>query len=46
MFTDEDTKKMQDRYYAYYGWDDNGIPTEATLKALKLDYAMADVLKK
>jgi aldehyde:ferredoxin oxidoreductase len=46
MFTDEDTKKMQDSYYAYYGWDDNGIPTEATLKALKLDYAMADVLKK
>lgn len=46
VFTDADTKKMQDDYYAYYGWDENGIPTEETLKKLKLDFAMADVLKK
>jgi aldehyde:ferredoxin oxidoreductase len=45
-FTAEDTKKMQDDYYAYYGWDDNGIPTAATLKDLDLDFAAADVLKK
>jgi aldehyde:ferredoxin oxidoreductase len=46
VFTEADTKKMQDDYYAYYGWDENGIPTEETLKKLKLDFAMADVLKK
>ena len=45
IFTAEDTKKMQDDYYAYYGWDANGIPTPETLKSLKLDYAM-DVTKK
>ncbi len=46
VFTDADTKKMQDDYYAYYGWDENGIPTEETLKKLKLDFAVADVVKK
>jgi aldehyde:ferredoxin oxidoreductase len=46
VFTDEDTKKMQDDYYAYYGWDSNGIPTAETLKKLKLDYAIADITKK
>jgi aldehyde:ferredoxin oxidoreductase len=46
VFTEADTKKMQDDYYAYYGWDENGIPTEETLKKLKLDFVMADVLKK
>lgn len=46
VFTDEDTKKMQDDYYAYYGWDANGIPTEETLKKLKLDFAIQDVVKK
>jgi aldehyde:ferredoxin oxidoreductase len=45
VFTDEDTQKMQDSYYAYYGWDENGIPTEETLKKLKLDFAIADVIK-
>lgn len=46
VFTEEDTKKMQDDYYAYYGWDENGIPTEETLKKLKLDFTVADVVKK
>lgn len=46
IFSDEDTKKMQDDYYAYYGWDANGIPTEETLKRLKLDFAIQDVVKK
>jgi len=44
-FTDEDTKKMQDSYYAYYGGRER-IPTEETLKKLKLDFAIADVVKK
>jgi len=45
-FSEEDTKKMQDAYYAYFGWDANGIPTEETLKKLGLEYAIADVVKK
>ena len=45
-FTEEDTKKMQDAYYAYFGWDANGIPTEASLKAYGLDFTVADVVKK
>ncbi len=46
VFTDADTKKMQEDYYAYYGWDENGIPTEDKLKKLKLDFTIADVRKK
>ena len=46
VFTEEDTKKMQDAYYAYYGWDDNGIPTEACLKACGLEFTIKDVVKK
>ena len=34
-------KKMQDEYYAYFGWDDNGIPTEETLKELGLEFAIS-----
>ncbi|MDR1855956.1 MAG: aldehyde ferredoxin oxidoreductase family protein [Desulfovibrio sp.] len=45
-FSEEDTKKMQDEYYAYYGWDDDGIPTEATLTQLGLGYAIKDIKKK
>ena len=44
--SEEDTKKMQDAYYAYFGWDANGIPTEDTLKKLGLEYAVADVIKR
>jgi aldehyde:ferredoxin oxidoreductase len=44
-FSEEDTRKMQNDYYAYYGWDDNGIPTKATLEKLGLGYAVADVVK-
>jgi aldehyde:ferredoxin oxidoreductase len=43
LFTAEDEKKMQDAYYKYYGWDDNGIPTEETLKTLGLEYLVDDV---
>ena len=45
-FSEEDTKKMQDAYYAYYGWDDNGIPTEASLKSYGLEFTIKDVVKK
>jgi aldehyde:ferredoxin oxidoreductase len=34
---------MHDAYYKYYGWDDNGIPTEETLKSLGLEYLVDDV---
>lgn len=43
VFSPAEMKKMQDDYYAYFGWDSNGIPTEATLKDLKLDFLVDDV---
>jgi len=43
IFTAEDTKKMQDEFYGFVGWDDKGVPTEATLKALGLEYLIDDV---
>ena len=43
MFTAEDTKKMQDEFYSFVGWDEQGIPTEATLKNLSLEYLIDDV---
>jgi aldehyde:ferredoxin oxidoreductase len=45
LFTAEDEKKMQEAYYKYFGWDDKGIPTEATLKSLDLEYLIEDVQK-
>lgn len=45
VFSSAEMKKVQDDYYAYFGWDENGIPTEATLKSLGLDYAI-DAMKK
>jgi aldehyde:ferredoxin oxidoreductase len=43
VFTSEDTKKMQDEFYSFVGWDEKGIPTEATLKNLGLEYLIDDV---
>ena len=43
-WTDEEVKKMQDDYYAYFGWDANGVPTEACLKEYGLDFC-ADSIK-
>ncbi|MBW2650200.1 MAG: aldehyde ferredoxin oxidoreductase family protein [Deltaproteobacteria bacterium] len=43
IFTAEDTKKMQEATYSYFGWDDNGIPTDKTLKAYDLEYLVDDV---
>ena len=45
-FSEEETKNMQDAYYAYFGWDANGIPTAETLKKLGLEYTIADIIKK
>ena len=30
-------KKMLDEYYQHHGWDENGVPTEETLKRLGID---------
>ncbi len=43
IFTEDDTKKMQEDYYAYFGWDSNGIPTDVTLKDLELDFLVDDI---
>ena len=40
----EEMKKMQDEYYAYFNWDDNGLPTDETMKKLGLEFAI-DQLK-
>ena len=29
-------KRMVDEYYSHHGWDENGNPTQATLKRLDL----------
>ncbi|MBQ9453614.1 MAG: hypothetical protein IJU65_10035 [Desulfovibrio sp.] len=42
-WTPEEVKKAQDEYYAYFGWDDNGVPTEACLKKLGLDFCMDSI---
>ena len=33
----EKFEKMLDEYYELHGWDENGVPTEKTLKKLSLD---------
>ncbi len=43
IFTDADQKDMETKTYGFFGWDDKGIPTEASLKAYGLDYLIADV---
>jgi aldehyde:ferredoxin oxidoreductase len=45
VYSAEDTKKMQDSVYEYFGWDGNGIPTEKTLNDLGLKFAVADMKK-
>lgn len=40
VVTPEEMKKMQDEYYAYFGWDENGLPTEKTLRELGLEFAI------
>jgi aldehyde:ferredoxin oxidoreductase len=43
IFTDADQKDMETKTYAFFGWDEKGIPTEAALKAYGMDYLIADV---
>ncbi len=43
IFTAEDTKKMQEATYSYFGWDEKGIPTDKSLKAYDLEYLIDDV---
>ena len=43
-WNDDEIKKMQDDYYAYFGWDSSGIPTEACLKEYGLDFC-SDCIK-
>lgn len=43
IWTPEDTKKMHEAVYGYYGWDAKGVPTDATLKTLGLDFLVADM---
>jgi aldehyde:ferredoxin oxidoreductase len=35
--------KLLDGYYKFKGWDDQGIPTKATLHGLNLDYVAEDL---
>ena len=39
VVTPEEMKKMQDDFYKFYGWGDDGIPTAETLKKLNLEFA-------
>ncbi len=43
VFPEEEVKKMQKDVFDYFGWDDNGIPTDDTLKNLGLDYTIKDM---
>lgn len=43
VFTEEDQKQRQADAYKFLGWDDKGIPTEATLKAYGLEFLIDDV---
>ncbi len=38
--------KLMDEYYKYRGWNNDGIPTEETLKRLGLDYVYEDFKKR
>ena len=43
VFTEEDHSKRQTDAYKFLGWDDKGIPTEATLKAYGLEFLIEDL---
>ncbi len=40
----EQFERMLDEYYELYGWDKDGVPTEETLKKLKLDREPSHIL--
>ena len=39
-------KELLDTYYAFKGWNAQGIPTEATLRDLGLDYVYDEFVKR
>jgi len=39
-------KALLDTYYAFKGWNEQGIPTEASLNELGLDYVFEDFVKR
>jgi len=39
-------KELLDTYYAFKGWNEQGIPTEASLNELGLDYVFEDFVKR
>jgi aldehyde:ferredoxin oxidoreductase len=43
VFTEEDHKKSSTDAYKFLGWDEKGIPTEASLKAYGLDFLIDDL---
>jgi aldehyde:ferredoxin oxidoreductase len=43
VFTEEDHKKATTDAYKFFGWDEKGIPTEATLKAYNLEFLIDDL---
>jgi len=43
VFTEEDHKKASTDAYKFFGWDEKGIPTEASLKAYGLDFLIDDL---
>ncbi|MBW2557866.1 MAG: aldehyde ferredoxin oxidoreductase family protein [Deltaproteobacteria bacterium] len=43
IFTEADTKKMQEDYYTFFGWDSNGVPTTKTLNDLGLAFLIDDI---
>ena len=39
-------KKLIDTYYEFKGWNEDGIPTEKSLKELELDYVAEDFIQR
>ena len=39
-------QKLLDEYYKYKGWNNDGVPTAATLQELSLDFVLEDFLKR
>jgi benzoyl-CoA reductase subunit BamB len=39
-------KELLDTYYNYKGWNEEGIPTEASLHELGLDFVSADLIQR
>jgi aldehyde:ferredoxin oxidoreductase len=42
----ETETKLLDQYYQFKGWNNDGIPTKATLDNLGLDYVSKDFIKR